>query len=127
MELKHHSPAALYPAAGPYAHAVEVSGADRLLFVSGTMGLTPDGVAPGDFETQCEQAWRNIGAILDGAGLSLRHLVKVTCFLSHPGQRAANAAIRERVLGDHKVAVTVVGATLLESDWLLEIEAIAAA
>jgi enamine deaminase RidA (YjgF/YER057c/UK114 family) len=102
--ITHHNPPTIYPPAGPYAHGVELRDASRLLYISGTMGLTPDGSAPDSFEAQCEQAWANIGAVLDSAGMT----------------------VRSRVLGTHRVAVTVVAVTLLESAWKLEIEAVAA-
>ena len=40
---------------------------------------------------------------------------------------AANSAIRQELLGDHRVALTVVVAKIFDPLWLLEIEAIAAA
>lgn len=125
--IVHHSPAAIYPPAGPYAHGVELASATRLLYISGTMGLAPDGAAAAGFEAQCEQAWANIGAILESAGMSWRNLVKVNCFLADRADREVNAAVRNRVLGDHKVAVTVVAVTLLDPAWKLEVEAVAAA
>lgn len=125
--ITHHNPASIYPPAGPYAHGVEVSGPSRLLYISGTMGLTPDGGAAAGFEAQCEQAWANIGAVLQSAGMTWRNLVKVNCFLGDRGDRDVNAAVRNRVLGDHEVAVTVVAVTLLDPAWKLEIEAVAAA
>ena len=46
METVVHNPVdGVYPASGDYVHALEVRGAARLLFVAGTMGLDPDGVA----------------------------------------------------------------------------------
>ena len=126
MPITHHNPAAVYPPAGPYAHGVEVTAPSRLLFISGTMGLTPDGSAADDFEAQCEQAWANIGAVLESAGMTWRNLVKVNCFLGDRRDRDVNAAVRNRVLGDHEVAVTVVAVTLLDPVWKLEIEAVAA-
>lgn len=125
--ITYHNPATVYPPAGPYAHGVEVAGFSRMLCISGTMGLAPDGSASDDFEAQCEQAWANIGAVLDGAGMTWRNLVKVNCFLGDRGDRDVNAAVRNRVLGDHKVAVTVVAVTLLDPVWKLEIEAMAVA
>lgn len=122
-----HNPPAIYPPAGPYAHGVELTGFSRLLWISGTMGLAPDGSAADDFEAQCEQAWANIGAVLDSAGMTWGNLVKVTCFLADRGDRDVNAAVRARVLGDHRIAVTVVAAALLDPAWKLEIEAVAGA
>ena len=126
MTMTHHVPAAVYAPAGHYVHGVSIPGDTRLLFISGTMGLNPDGGVPETFEAQCEQVWRNILAILADAGMGKENLVKITCFLGDVANRAANMAVRDRVLGDHRIAVTVVGATLLDSDWMLEMEAIAA-
>lgn len=125
--LTRHDPASIYPPAGPYAHGVETAGFSRLLYISGTMGLAPDGTAADDFEAQCERAWANVAAILQSAGMGWHNLVKVTCFLADRGDRDVNAAVRNRVLGPHRVAVTVVAATLLDPAWKLEIEAVAAA
>ena len=42
----------IYPATPDYVHAMEVTGAARFLFVSGTMGLDVDGTAPDDLGDQ---------------------------------------------------------------------------
>jgi 2-iminobutanoate/2-iminopropanoate deaminase len=64
MELKSHDPSAIFAPVGPYTHGLEVVGAQRLLFITGTMGLDKNGKAPDGIEAQCALAWRNIGAIL---------------------------------------------------------------
>lgn len=43
MVQAHRPVDGVYPATGHYAHAMEVRGAQRLLFVAGTMGLRQDG------------------------------------------------------------------------------------
>ncbi len=55
------------------------------------------------------------------------NLVKVTCYLADRKYREANMKARAAALGTHRVATTVVVAELLEGDWLVEIEAVAAA
>jgi enamine deaminase RidA (YjgF/YER057c/UK114 family) len=127
MQMKSHDPSAIFAAVGPYTHGLEVVEARRLLFVSGTMGLDKTGKAPDGIEAQCALAWRNIGASLEDAGMTMRNLVKVTCYLADRSHRDANMRARMAALGDHRVATTVVAATLLEDGWLVEIEAIAAA
>jgi len=59
--------------------------------------------------------------------MTCRNLLKVNCFLADRSDRDINAAVRNRVLGDHRVAVTVVAVTLLDPEWKPEIEAVAAA
>lgn len=127
MQMKTHDPNAVFAPVGPYTHGLEAAGAHRLLFISGTMGLGKDGKAPDGIEAQCALAWRNIGAILAQAGMSVRNLVKVTCYLADRKYRETNMHARAAALGDHRVATTVVVAELLEDDWLVEIDAIAAA
>lgn len=127
MQVKTHDPAAIFAPVGPYTHGLEVVEAKRLLFITGTMGLDGKGKPAVGIEAQCAQAWTNITSILENAGMNVRNLVKVTCFLSDRSHREANMKARVAALGDHRVATTVVVAELLESAWLVEIEAIAAA
>lgn len=127
MHMKSHDPSAIFAPVGPYTHGLEVVEARRLLFITGTMGLDKNGKAPAGIEAQCALAWRNIGAILDDAGMNVRNLVKVTCYVADRSYREANMKARAAALGDHRVATTVVVAGLLEDEWLVEIEAVAAA
>ena len=46
MELRYHSPAGIRPPFGRYSHVVEAIGASRLVFVSGQLGMRPDGTVP---------------------------------------------------------------------------------
>ena len=50
----------------------------------------------------------------------------VRTYLADPTYDEANALIRARQLGAHRVASTVVCCQLLESRWKLEVEAVAA-
>jgi 2-iminobutanoate/2-iminopropanoate deaminase len=127
MQMTTHDPSTIFPPVGPYTHGLVVVEARRLLFITGTMGLDKNGKAPEGIEAQCALAWRNIGAILEDAGMSMQNLVKVTCYLADRSYREANMEARAAALGDHRVATTVIAAGLLEDSWLVEIEAIAAA
>jgi 2-iminobutanoate/2-iminopropanoate deaminase len=81
---------------------------------------------PEGFEAQCEQAWRNVIAVLAAAGLGVEHLVKINTFLTDRSQVVANRAIRRKMLAGHEPASTVMIAETVDGKWLLEIEAIAA-
>jgi len=52
----------IYPATDDYVHGMEVRGADRLLFVSGTMGLDATGAAPSNLEEQLDLIGQTFGA-----------------------------------------------------------------
>lgn len=110
---------------GNYAHAVELKGPVRLLFISGQIPEEPGGSVPEAFEAQCRLVWSHIGSILDSAGFEVGDLIKVTTFLSDRGFAEVNSRIRREVLGRHEPSLTVVCASMLDQRWLLEIEAIA--
>jgi 2-iminobutanoate/2-iminopropanoate deaminase len=50
--------------------------------ISGQIGVKPDGTVADGAEGQLEQAWRNIFASLEAAGMTKRDLVKATTFLA---------------------------------------------
>lgn len=127
MKTTPRNPAKAPGPLGGYSQGLDVVGFSRLLFVSGQIPETTGGTVPAGFEAQCRQVWANIEAVLEDADLGLDNLVKVTTFLTDRKQAEANGRIRREVLGDRRPALTVVVAQTLESPWLLEIEAIAAA
>lgn len=68
-------------AIGPYSQAIETEG---YLFTSGQIPINP---ATGEIEgttieEQAEQVMKNIGAVLEEAGLTFANVVKTTCFLA---------------------------------------------
>ena len=113
--------------AGGYSQALEIVGAQRLLFVSGQIPESAAGEIPADFPTQARLAWRNVLAQLEAADMSMANLVKVTVFLSSREFAMPNRVIRQEVLGSHSPALTVIIAGIFDERWLLEIEALAAA
>ncbi len=110
-----------------YAQACLIAKPERLLFISGQVPADADGKVPARFEDQCRLAWRNVEAQLLAASMKLTDLVKVTVFLSERRYRATNAAVRQEVLGAHAPALTIIITGIYDAQWLLEIEAIAAA
>ena len=94
--------------AGGYSQAIEVVGAERLLFVSGQIPQSVAGQVPVDFPAQARLAWRNMCAQLEAAGMSLGNLVKVTVFLSSREFALANREIRQEILGSHSPALPVI-------------------
>jgi len=114
-------------AAGGYSQAVQVEGAKRLLFISGQIPVSAQGVVPTNFREQAQQAWANVIAQLQAAGLTVQHLVKVTIFLASREHAMLNREVRQEALGAHAPALTVIITGIFDEQWLLEIEAIAAA
>lgn len=112
---------------GAYAQAVEVTGAQRMLFISGQIPAAKDGAVPSGFEAQCRQAWGNLKSQLQAADMTLDNVVKITMFLADRKDGLANRAIRQEMLGDRRPALTVIVTGIFDAAWLLEIEAVAVA
>ncbi len=112
---------------GGYAQAVDVTGAQRMLFVSGQIPVAKDGTVPNGFEAQCRQAWANLKAQLQAADMTLDNVVKITMFLADRKDGLVSRAIRQEMLGDRRPALTVIITGIFDAAWLLEIEAIAVA
>jgi enamine deaminase RidA (YjgF/YER057c/UK114 family) len=122
------NPRILPAATGNYTHGVQVDGASRMVFVSGQVPWADEqGKIPDSFEEQCRMVWRNVLAVLAEARLGVQNLVKVTTYLSDRQYRALNSKIREEILGEHAPALTVIICDIYAEEWLLEIEAVAAA
>jgi 2-iminobutanoate/2-iminopropanoate deaminase len=128
METIPRSPSdGVYPATDDYVHAIEVRGAERFLFVAGTMGLDTDGRPGSTLAEQLDLIWRNIRTILASAGMTVDNIVRLTSYLRDASYAEANAAARVTALGDRVVPTTAIVAQTLDDDWLVEIEVIAAA
>jgi len=127
MELIPHNPTeGVYSTGGDWVHAMEVRGATRMLFVSGTMGLRPDFTAPPTLDEQLECVWSNLRTILASAGMTVDNIVRLTSYLRDAGYAEANAQARIKALGDRRIPTTAIVAQTLQPDWLIELEIIAA-
>ena len=128
MAIIPHNPPGLFPPYRGYVHAAEAVGGSRLLFISGLNGFEEDGTTmPESFEDQADLIWKHIRTILSSAGMEVSNLVSLRTYLADPKYDEANAQMRTRQLGSHRVAATVVCCQLLEPRWKLEVEAVAAA
>ncbi len=120
------NPPHIAPPAATYSHGVEISPNARWLYVAGQVGTKPDGTIDAEIEGQAEQAWRNVLATLEGAGMGVHHLVKVTSF-TRPRDIPAYAKVRDKHLGDMRPATTLlVVQGLARPNYLIEVEATAA-
>ena len=128
MDLRHHSPAGIRPPFGRYHHVVEVDGASRLLFMSGQLGIRPDGSIPEDAAAQAEQAFANIDACLQAAGFARRQVVRLSVFLTEADYRLDYMRVRDAWVADPPPASTlVIVKALALPAFKVEVEAVAAA
>ena len=128
MQMIVHSPTqGIYPATGDYVHAMEVREPKRFLFVAGTMGLDQNGVAGKTLAQQLDLIWSNIRAILASADMSVDNIVRLTSYLRDPAYAEENAKARVKALNGRVIPTIGIVAQTLSSDWLVEIEVVAAA
>ena len=82
-------------AVGPYSQGIAFG---SLAFVSGQTPIDPaTGALPeGSIEVQAEQACKNVKAVLEAAGSSLRQVIKTTCFLLDMADFQTFNAVYER-------------------------------
>ncbi len=111
------------PAAiGPYSQGFKTC---CLTFFSGQIPVDPaTGEMPEGIEAQTEQACRNVGALLEEAGLGFENVVKTTCFIADMADFAAFNAVYEKFFVS-KPARSCVAVKQLPKNALCEIEAIA--
>ncbi|MEM7048567.1 MAG: RidA family protein [Acidobacteriota bacterium] len=116
------------PYHGIYAHGVETRAGARLLHISGQIGVAPDGSLARDFDGQCRQALANLEAVLGAADMELSNIVKMSFFLVRREDMEPLLEVRRDLLDGVRPAITTVYvAGLVSPDWLVEVEAIAAA
>jgi len=113
---------------GTYSDAVEITPGKRMLYISGTPGLSAEtGQVPEAFVDQAELAWTNIKAILAEAGMGVENIVKLTQYLIRRDDLAAYRDIRSRHLGPSRPASMLLFVPeLVWPNMLIELEAVAA-
>ena len=109
-------------AIGPYSQGYEVNG---FVFTSGQIPVDPaNGETPEGITAQAEQSCKNVGAILEAAGIGFANVIKTTCFLADMGDFAAFNEVYARYFIS-KPARSCVAVKALPKGVLCEIEAIA--
>lgn len=111
-----------------YSHAVLIAAGTRVLHISGQIGTRVDGTIPADFEEQAAIVWSNLRTILKAADMDVSHLIKINSFIVGTAHLPAFVASRRAFLGDLRPASTAICvAQLLRPEWLIEVDAVAAA
>lgn len=110
-------------AIGPYSQAI-VSGS--MLFTSGQIAINPKTgeIFGNNISEQTEMVMKNLGAILENAGITYDNVIKTTCFLKNMEDFAAFNEIYGRYF-TNKPARSCVAVKQLPKDVLVEVEVIA--
>jgi enamine deaminase RidA (YjgF/YER057c/UK114 family) len=120
------------PATRGYTHVVETRGPGRTIYLSGQLGMTPDGKfagTAGDFRAQAIQAFENLKLGLAAVAASFEHVVKVTVYFTDMANLQIYFEVRDRYVNTKAPpASTAVQISKLARDGaLFEIEAVAVA
>ena len=112
---------------GIYSQAVKAEG-NRLLFISGMTARDKEGkvVGKGDIKLQTRQVLENIKAVLEEAGATFEHIVKVTVYITDMNLFKDIHQVRaEYFKKDYPASTMVQVSGLVSEDLLIEIDAIA--
>ena len=109
-------------AIGPYSQGFEVNG---FVYTSGQIPVDPaTGEIPEGIAAQADQSCKNVGAILEAAGIGFEQVFKTTCFLADMADFAAFNEVYAKYFVS-KPARSCVAVKTLPKNVLCEIEAIA--
>lgn len=110
-------------AIGPYSQAVEANG---FLFISGQLGIDPEsGNLPEGVEAQARQSMKNIGSILEAAGVEFSSVIRTGIFLSDMSDFQKVNEIYATFFADQYPARATIQVAGLPKNAAVEIEAVA--
>ncbi len=75
------NPQDVHPPVGSYSHQIEIRGNERLLVISGQVGMRADGTVPDDPLEQIDLAFENIFRNLRAANMDVQDIIKLTYYL----------------------------------------------
>src|SRR4051794_27590468 len=76
------NPETVHAPLAPYAHQIEIAAPERLLVLSGQLGMALDGSVPDDAADQLELALDNVLRNVEAAGMTSSDLVKLTLYVT---------------------------------------------
>ncbi len=111
-------------AVGPYSQAI-VAGEFVFCAGQGAIDAATGDILIGTVEEETERTLRNLGAVLDAAGVGFADVVKTTVFLADIDDFAAMNGVYTKFFPDPPPARTTVAVKELPKGFKVEIEAIA--
>jgi 2-iminobutanoate/2-iminopropanoate deaminase len=121
---KFRNPQGIHQPLGGYVHQVEITGKERLLIISGQVGMRKDGTIPEDPLEQLDLALENIFLNLRAADMELTDIVKLTYYLVGEIDTSKRRALVAAKLHGHQPCSTLVYVAGLASPaYRVEVEA----
>ncbi|WP_425146829.1 RidA family protein [Deinococcus sp.] len=113
-----------------YTPVVEVP-AGRTVYISGQVPTNEHGqlVGIGDFEAQARQVFGNLALVLAAVGMDFSHVVKFGIYLTDAAHIPTLRRVRDAFVNvaQPPASTLVQVAALAQADWLIEVDAVAAA
>lgn len=109
------NPQDVHKPVGSYSHQIEVKGNERLLVISGQVGIRQDGTIPEDPLEQIDIAFENIFRNLRAAGMDVNDLIKITYYLVGEMDTAKRREIVLSKLQGHEPCSTLLYVAALAS------------
>ena len=118
------NPQDIHKPVGLYVHQIEVRGRERLLVISGQVGMREDGTVPEDPIEQIEVAFENIQRNLRAADMDVKDIIKINYYLVGEMDTARRREVISARLQGHQPCSTLVYVAGLASPvYRVEIEA----
>jgi enamine deaminase RidA (YjgF/YER057c/UK114 family) len=118
------NPQNIFAPLGGYSHQVEITGNERMLMISGQIGMRADGTVPDDALEQIDVALENIFRNLQAANMGVQDIVKLTYYLVGEIDTTKRRELVAAKLQGHKPCSTLLYVAALASQNLrVEIDA----
>lgn len=109
------NPQGVHEPVGAYSHQVEISGNERMLVVSGQIGMRQDGTIPDDMLEQIDVAFENVFRNLHAANMDVKDIVKITYYIVGESDMVKRRELVLSKLMGHKPCSTLVRVVALAS------------
>jgi len=109
------NPQDVHEPVGSYSHQIEIRGNERLLVISGQVGMRQDGTVPADPLEQIDLAFENILRNLRAANMDVNDIIKITYYLVGEIDTAKRREVVLSKLQGHQPCSTLLYVTALAS------------
>jgi 2-iminobutanoate/2-iminopropanoate deaminase len=122
------SPSTIRPPLARYSHGFVVPANHRLIITAGQLGIDLEDKVPPDSEGQAEICFANIAAILAEDGMTMANVIRLSVYVTAREHMEGYRRARDRRFpGTPPTTTLIMVAGLVRPEFLIEIEAIAAA
>lgn len=122
------NPSSIHKPLANYNHQAELSSSERLLILSGQVGMKPDGIIPEDSLEQLKVTLNNIHRNLEAANMGIQDIIKLTFYVVGEMDALSRRDILNEYFQDHHPCMTYLYVAALATPTIqVEIDVIASA